>query len=39
MFHVLDCFALMTPLHTWHSLNDLHEVITWTGVQEMGVAC
>ena len=29
-----DSFA-----HAWHSLNQLHEVVTWNGFQLTGVPC
>jgi hypothetical protein len=29
-----DSFA-----HSWHSLNQLHEVVTWIAFQLTGVAC
>lgn len=29
-----DSFA-----HSWHSLNQLHEVVTWNGFQLTGVPC
>ena len=25
--------------HTWHSLNQLHEVVTWNAFQLTGVPC
>ena len=26
-------------VHTWHSLNQLHEVVTWNAFQLTGVPC
>ena len=31
---LVDSFA-----HSWHSLNQLHEVVTWNAFQLTGVPC
>jgi hypothetical protein len=38
-FFKATTFAMMTDLHTWNSLNQLHEVVTWNIFQLTGVPC
>ena len=35
----LRFLKVATALHTWHSLNQLNEVVTWNIFQLTGVSC